>query len=79
MHGLINQKYPRLIRLVIQNYKLKFKIFIYFSVPPDRPIIYDARRRDRTKLIEPYNEGSDVSLICEVSGGKILIQFSLSV
>lgn len=35
-------------------------------------MIYDARRRDRTKLIEPYNEGSDVALICEVQGGKNL-------
>lgn len=40
------------------------------TVPPQKPVIYDARRRDRTKLIEPYNEGSDVTLICEVSGGK---------
>lgn len=48
-------------------------LIIYYisSVPPQKPVIYDARRRDRTKLIEPYNEGSDVTLICEVSGGKL--------
>lgn len=50
--------------------------FVYFhSVPPQKPVIYDARRRDRTKLIEPYNEGSDVTLICEVSGGKFKLDY----
>lgn len=44
---------------------------LFVSVPPQKPVIYDARRRDRTKLIEPYNEGSDVTLICEVSGGSL--------
>ncbi|XP_063231434.1 nephrin-like isoform X2 [Bacillus rossius redtenbacheri] len=39
-------------------------------VPPEKPIIYDAKRRDQTKILEPYNEGSDVNLICEVSGGR---------
>uniref|UniRef100_A0A1B0D8C9 Uncharacterized protein n=2 Tax=Phlebotomus papatasi TaxID=29031 RepID=A0A1B0D8C9_PHLPP len=47
-----------------RNLKINFTVI----EPPDRPIIYDARRMDRTKLIEPYNEGSDVTLICEVSG-----------
>uniref|UniRef100_A0A336MDA0 CSON013841 protein n=1 Tax=Culicoides sonorensis TaxID=179676 RepID=A0A336MDA0_CULSO len=49
-----------------RNLKINFTVII----PPERPIIYDARRRDRTKLIEPYNEGSDVALICEVTGGR---------
>lgn len=43
------------------------------SVPPQKPVIYDARRGDRTKLIEPYSEGSDVTLICEVAGGMKII------
>ncbi|CAG2057964.1 unnamed protein product [Timema podura] len=37
-------------------------------VPPEKPVIYDAKRRDMTKILEPYNEGSDVNLICEVKG-----------
>ncbi|XP_063706128.1 uncharacterized protein LOC134835187 [Culicoides brevitarsis] len=49
-----------------RNLKINFTVI----VPPERPVIYDARRRDRTKLIEPYNEGTDVALICEVSGGR---------
>ncbi|XP_070493801.1 neural cell adhesion molecule 2 [Chironomus tepperi] len=49
-----------------RNLKINFTVI----VPPQKPVIYDARRRDRTKLIEPYNEGSDVTLICEVSGGR---------
>ncbi|CAO1433911.1 unnamed protein product [Diamesa serratosioi] len=48
-----------------RNLKINFTVI----VPPDKPVIYDARRRDRTKLVEPYNEGSDVTLICEVAGG----------
>lgn len=38
--------------------------------PPGRPVIVDAERGGKTKLIEPYNEGSDVALICEVNGGE---------
>nr|CAD7423126.1 unnamed protein product [Timema monikensis] len=41
---------------------------LYDIVPPERPVIYDAKRRDMTKILEPYNEGSDVNLICEVKG-----------
>lgn len=40
--------------------------------PPDRPVILDARRGAKTKLIEPYNEGGDVILICEVHGGELI-------
>lgn len=41
-----------------------------FSVPPDRPVIYDSRRQVKTNIVEPYSEGSDIQLICEVKGGK---------
>ncbi|CAB3374611.1 Hypothetical predicted protein [Cloeon dipterum] len=46
------------------------KINLTVIVPPERPVIFDAIRRDRAKILEPYNEGSDVHLICEVSGGR---------
>ncbi|XP_039283060.1 hemicentin-1 isoform X2 [Nilaparvata lugens] len=46
------------------------KINLTVIVPPDKPIIFDGKRRDRTKVLEPYNEGSDINLICEVSGGR---------
>ncbi|XP_022903611.1 neural cell adhesion molecule 2 isoform X2 [Onthophagus taurus] len=49
-----------------RNSKVNFTVI----VPPERPVIYDGKRRDRTTLLEPYNEGSDVNLICEVSGGR---------
>ncbi|XP_068619221.1 neural cell adhesion molecule 2-like [Battus philenor] len=48
-----------------RNLRVNFSVII----PPSRPTIYDAKRRDRTKLVEPYNEGSNVLLICEVEGG----------
>ncbi|KAJ8874631.1 hypothetical protein PR048_025497 [Dryococelus australis] len=38
------------------------------TIPPDKPVIYDAKRRDQAKILEHYNEGSDVNLICEVTG-----------
>ncbi|XP_045527790.1 hemicentin-1-like isoform X2 [Pieris brassicae] len=49
-----------------RNLKINFTVII----PPSRPAIYDVKRRDRTKLVEPYNEGSNVLLICEVDGGR---------
>ncbi|VVC86487.1 unnamed protein product, partial [Leptidea sinapis] len=49
-----------------RNLKVNFTVII----PPSRPTIYDAKRRDRTKLVEPYNEGANVLLICEVDGGR---------
>ena len=42
----------------------------FHTEPPERPVIVDARRGGETKLIEPYNEGSDVVLICQVQGGE---------
>jgi hypothetical protein len=45
-------------------------MYPFCLVPPDKPVIFDGRRHDKTKLVEPYNEGSDVSLTCEVSGGR---------
>lgn len=38
-------------------------------VPPSKPIILDEMKNVRN-IEEPYNEGSDVNLICEVHGGK---------
>lgn len=49
-----------------RNSKVNFTII----VPPERPVIYDGKRRERTTLLEPYNEGTDVNLICEVTGGR---------
>lgn len=43
---------------------------LHMVEPPERPVILDARRGVKTKLIEAYNEGSDVTLICEVKGGE---------
>ncbi|CAH1392897.1 unnamed protein product [Nezara viridula] len=46
------------------------KINLTVIVPPDVPVIYDGKRRDKTKFLEPYNEGTDVNLVCEVSSGR---------
>ncbi|ETN65555.1 sidestep protein [Anopheles darlingi] len=49
-----------------RNLKINFTVI----VPPDRPIIYDSRRREKANTVEPYSEGSDIALICEVKGGR---------
>lgn len=41
-------------------------------VPPERPVILEADRKERLSNVAAYNEGSDVILICEVNGGKYL-------
>lgn len=41
-----------------------------FTVPPERPVIFSMDKKEKTKNVEAYNEGSDVLLICEVKGGK---------
>lgn len=35
-------------------------------------MIYDEKRRDVATLSEPYNEGSNINLICEAEGGECL-------
>lgn len=47
-----------------------FIFSVFIPVPPDRPIIYDTIRKQKTGNVEAYNEGSDVVLMCEVTGGK---------
>lgn len=50
-----------------RNSKVNFTVI----VPPEKPVIYDGRRREATTSVElSYNEGSDVSLICQVHGGR---------
>ena len=41
-----------------------------FVEPPQAPLIIDPRSGKETKLVETYNEGSDVKLICQVDGGR---------
>lgn len=42
----------------------------FIAVPPNRPIIFETKRAEKAKNVEAYNEGSDVLLTCEVTGGK---------
>jgi len=49
--------------------------FIFVSVPPEELVILDGNKRDRIKTVEPYNEGSSISLICQVRGGKLFFYF----
>ncbi|XP_026315203.1 hemicentin-1-like [Hyposmocoma kahamanoa] len=48
-----------------RNMKLNFTVI----TPPDRPTILDAKTHDQTRLLEPYNEGDTIELICETHGG----------
>lgn len=69
LNKLVNLEkfYTNVLYLNISNI---LRVFFFITVPPNRPVIYDGKRRDRTTLLEAYNEGSDVNLICEASGGK---------
>ncbi|XP_053985490.1 nephrin-like [Hylaeus anthracinus] len=49
-----------------RNLKVNFTVI----VPPAKPIIYDEKKRDMSKLLEAYPEGADLFLVCEVHGGK---------
>ncbi|XP_030370530.1 protein turtle homolog A [Scaptodrosophila lebanonensis] len=46
------------------------KINLTVIVPPDRPIIYGPNRHDKASNVESFNEGNDIVLACEVSGGR---------
>lgn len=48
-------------------------------MPPDEPIIYEAKRREKAKNVELYNEGSDILLVCEVTGGKYNFKFNKTI
>ncbi|XP_045537741.1 nephrin [Papilio machaon] len=48
-----------------RNLRLNFTVI----TPPERPVIIDAKTRDQTRLLEPYDEGDTLELICEVRGG----------
>ncbi|KAI9584270.1 hypothetical protein GQX74_006165 [Glossina fuscipes] len=39
-------------------------------VPPERPIVYKPNRHEKISNVETFNEGSDIVLVCEVSGVK---------
>lgn len=45
---------------------------------PTRPVIYDARGREVTGVAGPFLEGYDLTLTCQVSGGKPPLCFALS-
>ncbi|XP_026850663.1 hemicentin-1 [Drosophila persimilis] len=46
------------------------KINLTVIVPPDRPIIYGQNRHEKASNVESFNEGNDIVLSCEVSGGR---------
>ena len=46
--------------------------FLFFSVPPGRPLIHNERGIAVESTLGPYNEGSILRLTCSVSGGKNL-------
>ncbi|CAG4984230.1 unnamed protein product [Colias eurytheme] len=48
-----------------RNLRINFTVI----TPANRPTIMDARTRDHTRLLEPYNEGDTLELLCEVFGG----------
>lgn len=54
-----------------RNLKINFTVI----VPPERPVISDIRAKINSKIIEPFNEGSNIALTCEVAGGNFRYRF----
>uniref|UniRef100_A0A1I8NIL5 Ig-like domain-containing protein n=1 Tax=Musca domestica TaxID=7370 RepID=A0A1I8NIL5_MUSDO len=48
------------------------KINLTVIVPPEKPAIYKPIRHEKVSNVESFNEGNDIVLICEVSGGRPL-------
>ncbi|KAG7204266.1 hypothetical protein KM043_002088 [Ampulex compressa] len=46
------------------------RINLTVIVPPKRPVIYTGESRSLAKILQPFNEGSELSLLCEVIGGS---------
>ncbi|XP_072746306.1 neural cell adhesion molecule 1-B isoform X2 [Anoplolepis gracilipes] len=46
------------------------KINLTVIVPPKKPMIYTGASRSLAKIPQPFNEGSEMSLLCEVIGGS---------
>lgn len=44
--------------------------FNLLTVPPKKPVIYTGASRRLAKTLQPFNEGSEMSLLCEVIGGS---------
>lgn len=49
-----------------RNSKVNFTVI----VPPEKITIFDGRKKDNSVLLGPYNEGSNINLVCEVKGGR---------
>lgn len=43
---------------------------MFLLEPPHLPVIFDDKKRDRSKVSEPFNEGANITLYCEVTGGN---------
>ncbi|KAI4504248.1 hypothetical protein M0802_000719 [Mischocyttarus mexicanus] len=52
--------------LPTENHKINLTVI----VPPSKPEILDSTTKNKSRIKEPYNEDSDVKLICQVRGGK---------
>ncbi|XP_050673053.1 nephrin-like [Leptidea sinapis] len=48
-----------------RNLRINFTVII----PSERPVIMDAKTRSNTRLLEPFDEGDDLELLCETHGG----------
>lgn len=47
-------------------------LLVFFTVPPQKPTIFDGQARELGGIAGPYNEGSQMTLTCIASGGKLI-------
>lgn len=51
------------------NITERLKLYL-LAVPPKKPVIYTGASRSLAKILQPFNEGSEMSLLCEAIGGS---------
>ncbi|XP_066997065.2 neural cell adhesion molecule 2 [Anabrus simplex] len=49
---------------------VNYRINLTIIVPPPMPVIYDSEHQEVTGMAGPFREGYDMSLVCNVSGGR---------
>lgn len=49
--------------------------FLFVSVPPHQLILYDKSGRDVSGVVGPLEESNELVLVCEVRGGKIVLNY----
>lgn len=68
--GQLNPSFYEQINNLIDFFSFSLLHILIFLVPPQKPKIMNERGEMIQSLAGPYDEGSDMVLLCEVRGGS---------